>query len=192
MKTKEFYMSRINTPESIETSPQASQPLLEMVKKQLGSIPNLFRVVGNSPAALEGYLALNGALAKSQIDAKTRERIALLVAEINRCDYCLAAHTYLGKNVAKLEESELDANRRGESRDERAAAALRFAKEVVHERGHVSNSAVENVKKAGFSDGEVVEIVAIVALNTLTNYVNSVAETIVDFPKVSSISKKIS
>ena len=185
-------MSRINTPESIETSPQASQPLLEMVKKQLGSIPNLFRVVGNSPAALEGYLALNGALAKSQIDAKTRERIALLVAEINRCDYCLAAHTYLGKNVAKLEESELDANRRGESLDERAAAALRFAKEVVHERGHVSNSAVENVKKAGFSDGEVVEIVAIVALNTLTNYVNSVAETIVDFPKVSSISKKIS
>ena len=183
-------MSRIFTPESIESSPTSSQPLLEAVKKQLGSVPNLFRVLGNSPAALEGYLALNGALAKSRVDAKTRERIALLVAQVNGCEYCLAAHTYLGKNVAKLEPSELDANRRGESNDAKATAALRFVKEVVHERGHISSSAIEDVKNAGYIDEEIVEIIAIIALNTLTNYVNSVAGTIVDFPKVAPILDK--
>ena len=94
-------MSRIPTPASIQAAPAASRPLLEAVQKQLGSVPNLFRIVGNSPAALEGYLGLNGALAKGALDARTRERIALVVAEANGCDYCLSAHTYLGKNLAK-------------------------------------------------------------------------------------------
>ena len=110
-------MSRIATPASIEASPAASQPLLQAVQKQLGSVPNLFRVVGNSPAALDGYLGLNGALAKGKFDAKTRERIALTVAEINGCGYCLAAHTYLGKNIAKLDDAEIAANRSGMSND---------------------------------------------------------------------------
>lgn len=177
-------MSRIPTPASIETSPAASQPLLHAVQKQLGSVPNLFRVVGNSPAALEGYLGLHGALGKGRIDARTRERIALTVAEENACSYCLSAHTYLGKNVAKLDDAELDANRDASSSDARAAAALRFARSVVRQRGHVSGAELEAVKAAGWDDGQVLEIVAHVALNTLTNYVNSVAETEVDFPAV--------
>jgi alkylhydroperoxidase family enzyme len=80
-------MSRINTPASIEAAPAAARPLLEAVKKQIGSVPNLFRVVANSPAALEGYLGLNGALAKGSLDSKTRERIAIAVAELNGCGY---------------------------------------------------------------------------------------------------------
>ncbi len=177
-------MSRINTPDSIETSPVGSQPLLEAAKRQLGSVPNLFRVVGNSPAALEGYLALNGALAKGSLDAKTRERVALTVAEHNDCEYCLAAHTYLGKNVAKLDDEELAANRDGRSTDPRAQAALHFVSEVVRSRGHVSDAVLEAVRNAGYDDAQLVEMVAHVALNTLTNYVNSVARTVVDFPAV--------
>lgn len=177
-------MSRIPTPSSIETAPAAAQPLLQAVKTQLGSVPNMFRVIANSPAALEGYLGLNAALAKGSLDAKTRERIALAVAEINGCDYCLAAHTYLGKNIAKLDDAELAANRNGASLDAKADAAVRFAARLVRARGHVSAMDVEAVKSAGHSDADVVEIVSHVALNTLTNYVNETAKTVVDFPAV--------
>jgi uncharacterized peroxidase-related enzyme len=175
-------MSRISVPATIEASPTGSQPLLEAVKKQFGLVPNLFRVVGNSPAALEGYLGLNGALGKGAIDAKTRERIALAVAEINGCDYCLSAHSYMAANLAKLDETEILANRRGASTDPKADAAVRFAASVTSARGHVGSSEVEAVRAAGFSDAQIVEIVLHVALNTLTNYVNNVAETAIDFP----------
>jgi uncharacterized peroxidase-related enzyme len=177
-------MSRIAIPGSIDASPAASQPLLEAVKKQLGSVPNLFRLVGNSPAALEGYLGLNGALAKGALGAKTRERIAIAVAEENGCDYCLSAHTYLGKQLAKLDDDELDAARQARSVDPKAEAALRFARAVMKARGHVSAADLDAARTAGHSDAEIVEIVVHVALDTLTNYVNSVASTEVDFPRV--------
>ncbi len=180
-------MSRISTPATIEASPIGSRPLLEAVKKQFGLVPNLFRVVGNSPAALEGYLGLNGALGKGTIDAKTRERIALAVAEINGCDYCLSAHSYMGANLAKLDEAEILANRRGTSGDAKADAAVRFAVSVTNARGHVGNGDIEAVRAAGFSDAQTVEIVLHVALNTLTNYVNNVAETAIDFPVAKSL-----
>jgi uncharacterized peroxidase-related enzyme len=155
--------------------------LLETVKKQLGITPNVFRVIANSPAALEGYLALNGALAGGQIDARTRERIALAIAEVNGCDYCLSAHTYLAKNLANLDDAEIAANRRGGSQEAMADAAVRFAIEVARERGHVTSADLQAVKEAGYTDGQVVELVLHVALNTLTNYVNEVAKTEIDF-----------
>lgn len=179
-------MSRLPTPASIETSPAASQPLLQAVKKQLGVVPNLFRLVGNSPAALEGYLGLNGALAKGALEAPTRERIALAVAEVNGCDYCLSAHSYLGKNLAKLSDAEIAANRNGHSADAKADAAVGFAVKIVNARGHVSDSDIEAVRSAGYDDAEVIEIILHVALNTLTNYVNEVAKTAIDFPAVAA------
>lgn len=181
-------MSRLHIP-SVETSPVASVPLLDAVKKQLGVVPNLMKLVGNSPAALEGYLSLNGALAKGSLGAKTGERIALAIAEINRCDYCLSAHTYLATHVAKLDTAEINANRNGLSNDAKADAAVRFAASVAQQRGHVSSDEVQNIKAAGYSDAEVVEIVLHVALNTLTNYVNSVAQTEIDFPVVTAFVK---
>jgi uncharacterized peroxidase-related enzyme len=177
-------MSRIPTPASIEASPAASQPLLQAVKKQLGVVPNLFRLVGNSPAALEGYLGLNGALGKGALEAPTRERIALAIAEINGCDYCLSAHSYLGKNLAKLSDAEISANRDGGSTDPKAEAAVQFAVKLVNARGHVSEADVEAVRQAGYSDAQVIEIVLHVALNTLTNYINEMARTEIDFPVV--------
>ena len=175
-------MSRIATPPSIEAAPVAAQPLLQVVQKQLGSVPNLFRVVSNSPAALEGYLGMSGALSKGSLPAQTRERIALAIAEVNRCGYCLAAHTYLGHNLAKLDDSEIRANRLGTSHDAKADAAVRFAVKVAQQRGHVSDADVRAVKEAGYDDGQVVEIVQHVALNTWTNYLNEVAATVIDFP----------
>lgn len=177
-------MTRINIPRP-RPDPWRNAPLLEAVNKQRGVVPNLMQVLGNSPAALGGYLSLNGALSKGALGAKTGERIALAIAEINGCGYCLAAHTYLGKNVAKLDDAEIAANRDGTCTDSKADAAVRFAAKVARVRGHVADADVQAVKKAGFSDAEVMEIVVHVALNTLTNYVNEVAQTVIDFPAVS-------
>jgi uncharacterized peroxidase-related enzyme len=177
-------MSRLPIPATIDAAPPASRPLLEAVKKQLGIVPNLFRLVANSPAALEGYLSLSGALAKGALPAPTRERIALAVAEANGCDYCLSAHTYLAKNLAKLDDAEITANRNGASNDPKADAAVRFAVSVVRARGHVSKDDVAAVKAAGYDDAQLIEIVQHVALNTWTNYINSVAETEIDFPVI--------
>ena len=179
-------MSRISTPASIEAAPAASRPMLEAVKKQLGVAPNLFRMVGTSPAALEGYLGMFGALGKGALPAPTRERIALAVAEINACNYCLSAHTYLGKNLAGLDDAEMTANRNGASNDPKADAAVRFAAKVVRERGHVSEQDFRAVKAAGYDDAQIIEIVQHVALNTWTNYINVVAETEIDFPVVAA------
>jgi uncharacterized peroxidase-related enzyme len=180
-------MSRVLIPATIDTAPAASRPMLEAVKKQLGVAPNLFRLVANSPAALEGYLGMSGALAKGSLPAQTRERIALAIAQINGCNYCLAAHTYLGKNLAKLDEAEIAANRRGGSRDPKADAAVRFAATVARERGHVGDADVRAVRMAGYDDAQIVEIVQHVALNTWTNYINEVAKTEIDFPVVDAL-----
>ncbi|MEM6851414.1 MAG: peroxidase-related enzyme [Pseudomonadota bacterium] len=180
-------MSSLPTPATVADAPAASQPLLESVQKSLGSVPNLFRITANSPAALEGYLSLSGALQKGALDAATRERIALAVAQVNGCDYCLAAHSYIGANVAKLTGAEIAANRRGGSTDAKADAAVRFAVDVTRARGAVDAAAVEAVKAAGYSDAEVVEIIAHVALNTLTNYVNEALGTEIDFPEVDAV-----
>jgi len=177
-------MSRIPTPATIAAAPEAARPLLDAVQKQLGVVPNLFRLVANSPAALEGYLGLHGALAKGSLDARTRERIALAVAEINGCSYCLSAHSYIGKHMAKLDDAEIAANRAGGSNDPRAEAAVRFAAKIVRSRGHVSDADLSEVRLAGYGDAQIVEIVLHVALNTLTNYVNEVGGTEIDFPVV--------
>lgn len=177
-------MSRIPIPAAIEDAPVAARPLLDAVKQQLGSAPNLFRLVANNPVALDGYLALNGALGKGALPLKTRERIAVAMAEYNGCGYCLSAHSYLARNLAKLDDAEIAANRDGSSGDAKAAAAVRFALEVARRRGHVGDDALAAVRAAGYGDAEIIEIVLHVALNTWTNYLNEVAQTDIDFPVV--------
>jgi uncharacterized peroxidase-related enzyme len=175
-------MSRLTIPTRDE-APAASQPLLDAVGEQLGVIPNLFRLVGQSPAALEGLLGLNGALAAA-LDVRTRERIAIAVAQANGCDYCLSAHTYLGLNLAKLDAAEVELNRRGRSNDPKADVAVAFARKVAEARGRVSDEDLATVQGAGFSQAQVVEIVGLVALNVFTNLINNVADTDIDFPVI--------
>lgn len=177
-------MPRINTPAEINAAPAAAQPFLNAVKAKLGKAPNLYLLTSNSPAALEGLLSLSGALSNGALDAATRERIALAIANVNGCDYCNSAHTFLAKNVAKLSDDEIAKNREGRSGDSKADAAVILARKVAVARGEVTDADVDAARKAGLSDAELVEIVAHVALNTYTNYLNEVFKTVVDFPAV--------
>jgi uncharacterized peroxidase-related enzyme len=178
-------MSRLSIP-AVTDAPAASQPLLAAVHKKLGVVPNLMKLLGQSPAALEGYLSLSGALDQGTLDARLRESLALAVAEFNGCDYCLAAHSYIGKNLVKLSDEQIARARDGRAAEPRHDAALRFARRVVAERGRVQDADIAALRNAGFSDAETLEIVLHVALNVLTNYVNNVAHTDIDFPRVSS------
>ncbi len=173
-------MSRISVP-ALEDTPAASRPILNAVNGQLGVVPNLFRLVALSPAALAGMTGLSGALAKA-LDVKTRERLAIATAQVNGCDYCLSAHTYLGLNLARLSPEEIALNRSGASGDPKADAAVRFGAKVAQTRGKVARADLDAVRQAGFTDAQVIEIVAVVADNFLTNLVNNVADTDIDFP----------
>jgi len=177
-------MARLSIPVR-DDSHSRSIPLLDEIGKQLGLIPSMFRLIGNSPSALEAYLGFSRAMNKT-LDGKMRERIAMAVAQVNACDYCLSAHSYLGSNMARLDAAELAANRRGHSNDMRADPAVVFAKRVAETRGKVTDSDIEMVKAAGYEDARIVEIVLLVALNFLTNLINNVGETDIDFPEVSA------
>jgi uncharacterized peroxidase-related enzyme len=163
-----------------------TRDLLESVKARMGRVPNLMKAMANSPAVLEGYLGLSGALGQGTLDPKIRERIAIGSAESNGCGYCLAAHNLLGK-LAGLDEEERLANRKGHSHDARADAALKFARTLLDQRGRVTEADVQQIKAAGFGDDEVAEIIAHVALNVLTNYFNNAVETPIDFPVVAPL-----
>lgn len=176
-------MSRISAVNP-ETANDAQTVLFTGVQKQVGFVPNLMKTLGHSPAALEGYLSLNSALAGGVLNPQLRERIALLVAEYNGCEYCLAAHSYLGRQVAKLDESEISAARKGHANDQQADAALRFAKHVLDSKGRINDAALSEIRAAGFADASIIEIVSHIALNILTNYTNNVAQTVVDFPAI--------
>jgi len=176
-------MARIRIP-AVEQAPEASKPLFDAVQKQLGTVPNLMKMIGNSPSALEGYLSLNGALGKGALPIRLRERIALAIAEFNACEYCLAAHSFLAEHQAKITGAEIASARDGRSEDSRTEAALQFALQVASQHGKISDRELAAVREAGFDDAGIVEIVVNVALNVLTNYVNNVARTDVDFPKV--------
>lgn len=160
-----------------------SKQLLEAVQAKLGITPNMARVMANSPAVLQGYLGFNAALAGGTLSPKLREELAIAVAEQNSCGYCLAAHTALGK-MAGLSDSELDAARDGRSDSAKTRAALEFARAIVAKQGRTSDADFEEVRRAGFSDGEIAEIIAEVALNVFTNYFNNTTEVEIDFPKV--------
>lgn len=175
-------MTRLPIPDRKSADP-AAQPLLDAVERQLGAVPNLYRLIGLSPATLEGVLAFSHALNQT-LDVQTRERIAIAVAQVNGCDYCLSAHSYLAANVAKLDEDEIAAARHGRSRDAKSNAAVAFARKIADASGWVDDADVAAVRLAGFSDGQIVEIVANVALNVLTNFLGIVAETDIDFPVV--------
>jgi uncharacterized peroxidase-related enzyme len=175
-------MSRLAIP-ARDDVPEASKPILDAVQSQLGVVPNMFRLIAGSPAVLQGFTANSGALAKT-LDVKTRERIALAVAQVNGCDYCLSAHSYLGLNLAKISPQEVARNRKGESGDAKADAAVRFAAKIAREHGRVTDADIQAVRDAGFRDSQIVEIVAVTAENIFTNLLNVVAETDIDFPVV--------
>jgi uncharacterized peroxidase-related enzyme len=166
-----------------EEAPAASRPLLAAVEAKLGRVPAMMRSMAHSPALLGGYLALSGALAEARLDVATRERIALALAEANRCGYCLSAHAVLGR-MAGLAPDEIAAARTGRSAEAKAHEALRLALAIGETTGDVGAAALDAARAAGLDDAEIVEIVGVVALNLLTNMFNRLAATEIDFPKV--------
>jgi uncharacterized peroxidase-related enzyme len=175
-------MSRISAIDPT-TATGKTKEILDAVKKGLGATPNLFRVTARSAAALEGMVTFHGAIQHGSLDARLREAIALAVAEVDGCDYCLSAHAFLGKR-AGLSEDDVEKARDGSAADPRLAAAVRFARAVASQRGHVGDAEIDLVRRAGFSDGEIIEIIANVAWSVFTNYVNVVAETEIDFSPI--------
>jgi uncharacterized peroxidase-related enzyme len=160
--------------------------LLDAVQSKLGMVPNSMRSMANSPAVLDGYLLLSGSLVKGTLSAKVREQIALAVGQINRCDYCLAAHSAIGKMVG-LTDDQIRDSRLATAVDPKTDTLLRFACKLVDSRGQVSDGDVQVVRDAGFDDGAIAEVVANVALSVFTNYFNLAAGTDIDFPKVSAL-----
>ncbi|MCC9643601.1 carboxymuconolactone decarboxylase family protein [Rhodopirellula sp. JC740] len=173
-------MTRLNVVNPNEATGKA-QELLAGVQSKLGMTPNMMRVMANSPAVLDAYLKFSGAVAGGSLAAKTREKIALAVGQNNSCDYCVSAHSAIGKMVG-LTADEVESARRGQSSDAKEAAVLKLAGQLVDKRGFATDDDLAAARDAGIDDAEIAEIVANVALNLFTNYFNHVAQTEIDFP----------
>lgn len=178
-------MNRIDYPATADEAPAAVQGVLAGVGNKLGFIPNLHRLMSVSPPVLAGWSALMSSLSRT-LDVKTRESIALATSEANGCDYCIAAHAYVANAFASMSVEEIAFNRSGHSQDPRRAAAATFAWRVIETRGHVTDEDLADVRAAGYSDANIVEIVASIAQFLMTNFLNNVAKTLIDFPATGS------
>jgi uncharacterized peroxidase-related enzyme len=175
-------MSRITTIEH-KTATAEQRELLDAIQDQLGMVPNFLKVFANSPAALRAFLGLHGIAGEGSLDALTRERIALAVAQENSCQYCVSAHTALGRK-AGLNGAEIEANRAGSSEDAKAAVAVKFANTLVKHSGDVTTAELLEVRNAGYSESDIVEIITHVGMNVLTNILGKASRVEIDFPEV--------
>lgn len=175
-------MARINivTPEQANPEQKA---LYAAIQSQLGMVPNFLKVFANSPAALKAFLGLHGIAGEGSLDPQTRERIALAMAQQNSCEYCLSAHSAIGRK-AGLNGAEIDANRAGTSQDEKAAVAVRFARSLVTHMGEVTTEELLEMRNAGYNESDIVEVITHVGMNILTNLLGKAGRIDIDFPKV--------
>jgi uncharacterized peroxidase-related enzyme len=170
--------------QTITDAPAQSRASLEEIQSAFGTVPNMFRATANSPAALASMWGAFSALGSGRLPARLTEQVAVAIANRNGCEYCLAAHTALGRKSGASAE-EMTAAQDGRSNDPRTAAALTFALQVIERRAHVAPADLAALRAAGFDDGETVELLGHVALNVYTNYVNVALAVPVDFPEVS-------
>ena len=175
-------MSRIKVIEKATANPEQLE-LLNAIESQLGMVPNFLKVFANSPVALRAFLGLHGVANAGSLDAPTRERIALALAQQNSCEYCLSAHTAIGRKSG-LSGQEIQNARAGTSDDIKAAAIVKFANVLMENRGEVSTAEILKVRNAGVSDAELVEVITHVGMNFLTNVLGKASQVEIDFPKV--------
>jgi uncharacterized peroxidase-related enzyme len=168
-----------------DTATGKAAELLAQVQKSLGQTPNMTKVMANSPALLKSYLGLAAAVAGGTLPAAVRERLAISTAQLNGCEYCLSAHTYIGANIAKVDPAELDNARHGHSIDPHVAALLKLSNDIAENAGDVDDADIKAAREARVTDEEIGEIVANLALNILTNYFNVLAHVDNDWPVVS-------
>ena len=175
-------MNRLNQPDPGQATGKTKQ-LFDAAQNRFGAVPNLIRVLGNSPAALTACLNFGDALAAGTFNAKLREQIALAVAESNMCGYCLSAHAFIGSKIG-LTKDEIAGARHAHAAIEKSDAILKLARAIVVQRGEVSDSDLKQTRTAGLTDEDIVETIANVVLNIFANYVNHIAQTVVDFPEL--------
>ena len=175
-------MSRINVV-TAETATDEQAELYAAITARLGMVPNFLKVLANSPSALRAFLGLHGIADEGSLDPMTRERIALTVAEKNACEYCVSAHTAIGRK-AGLSSAEIEANRAGTSQDAKAEAAVKFALALTENSGAVTTSELLAVRNAGYSESDIVEIITHVGMNVLTNILGKASQVEIEFPKV--------
>ena len=175
-------MSRLQ-PVDPRTATGEARQLLDAVQSQLGAVPNFLRVLAHSPKALGAFLGMHSSLAAAALDHATQERIALAVAEGNACEYCVSAHTAIGRK-AGLSNEEMLLNRQGGSADQKAAGAVAFAKALNQHRGEVTGAEFAAARAAGLTDADMVEVIAAVALNFFTNVIGKSTRVEIDFPRV--------
>jgi len=175
-------MSRITVIDNANANSEQKE-LLDAIQSQLGMVPNFLKVFANSPAALRAFLGLHGIASEGSLDAPTRERIALALAQQNACEYCVSAHTAIGRK-AGLNGAEIEANRAGTSQDSKAAAAVKFAKALAEHNGEVTTAEILEVRNAGYGESDIVEIITHVGLNVLSNIIGKASQVEIDFPKV--------
>lgn len=175
-------MPRINIADAATIAAETAATL-GAIKAKVGMVPNLHATFARAPAALNGYLAFGDALAKGVLTARQREIVALATGQANQCHYCVSAHTMLGKGAGLSAEAVMHARQgKGEDTTDHAIAALALS--IVDARGQISDAELAAARLAGLGDAQIIEIVANVALNVLTNFTNNVASTDVDFPVV--------
>jgi uncharacterized peroxidase-related enzyme len=175
-------MSRITVIDHNNANTEQKE-LLDAIQAQLGTVPNFLKVFANSPTALKAFLGLHGIAGEGSLDPQTRERIALALAQQNACEYCVSAHTAIGSK-AGLNGAEIEANRAGTSQDAKAAVAVKFAKALAEHSGEVTTGELIEVRNAGYSESDIVEIITHVGMNILTNILGKASRVEVDFPKV--------
>jgi uncharacterized peroxidase-related enzyme len=168
------------TPEQV---PADSKPTLDMFTRNIGFTPNMMATFALSPIAFNAWATLLGSLNKV-LDVKTRDSIGLAVSEVNGCDYCLTIHSFMAERMAKMSAEEIILARRGQATDPKRHAAVRFARQVIETRGKVSDADLQAVRDAGYTEAHVIEIVALVAMYSLTNFFNNVFDPVKDFPAV--------
>lgn len=169
-----------------ESAQGRTKELFDVVQQSFGVIPNTARVMANSPAVLDSYLAFSTAMGNAGIGAKLRNQVQLNTSETNSCDYCTSILSAVAP-TAGLSADDILAGRTGDSEDHRIKAAMTFANEVLEHRGKISDEQLAAVKAAGFGDGEIVEIVTSVVLGCFTNFLNNVADTELDIPQAESV-----
>jgi uncharacterized peroxidase-related enzyme len=166
-----------------EQVPADSKPTLDMFTKNIGFTPNMMATFALSPIAFNAWATLLGSLSKA-LDVKTRDSIGLAVSEVNGCNYCLAVHSYTAEHMAKLPANEIILARKGHADAPQRDAAIRFARKVIETRGQISDGDLGMVRDAGYTEANIMEIVALVAMYSLTNFINNVFDPEKDFPAV--------
>jgi len=170
-------MSRV-TLHTLQSAPEAAKPFLENAQKASGFIPNLLAVLANAPAALETYVTVSGLNGKSELSLAEREVVQLVAATTHGCDFCVAGHTAVALNKAKLPDEVVSALREQATLpQEKLEVLAAFAREVIATRGKVSDSTFNTFKAAGYTEGNALEVILGVSLATLCNFANVFADT---------------